>query len=239
MGGGGKFRSLSPVFSKLGIHHRISCPHSHAQNGSVERKHRHIVETGLTLLHHASLPIKFWDFAFLTAAYLINRLPSPLLHYKSPFQLLYHRSPTYSTLRTFGCACWPNLRPYTRHKLEPRSHLCVFMGYNTDHQGYLCYSLTTHKIFTNRDVIFDENMFPYASHTFPSPSINPTTKLPIFMSPPADSTSSSPSSHPNHSPTHSTSSHPNHSPTYSTSSLHSLPTPSTHSPFVPSLPSPT
>jgi hypothetical protein len=42
----------------------VSCPHTHQQNGAIERKHRHIVETGLALLSHAHLPLKFWDDAF-------------------------------------------------------------------------------------------------------------------------------------------------------------------------------
>lgn len=33
------------------------------------------VETGLALLVHTSIPLHFWDFAFGTATYLINRLP--------------------------------------------------------------------------------------------------------------------------------------------------------------------
>jgi len=44
----------------------------------VERKHKHIIALGLTLLHHASLPLKFWDSAFQTAVYLINMLPTTL-----------------------------------------------------------------------------------------------------------------------------------------------------------------
>lgn len=36
---GGKFRSVSPVLNKLGISHRDSCPHTHEQEGGVERKH--------------------------------------------------------------------------------------------------------------------------------------------------------------------------------------------------------
>ena len=35
-------------FHFFGIAHRVSCPHTHQQNGSAEGKHRHIVETGLT-----------------------------------------------------------------------------------------------------------------------------------------------------------------------------------------------
>jgi hypothetical protein len=37
--------------------------------------HRNIIETGLALLAHTSMPLKFWDEAFLTVTFLINRLP--------------------------------------------------------------------------------------------------------------------------------------------------------------------
>ena len=47
---GGEYRNLNSFFQSLGIAHRLACPHTHQQNGSVEREHRHIVETGLTLL---------------------------------------------------------------------------------------------------------------------------------------------------------------------------------------------
>ena len=53
---GGEYRSLHNYFSSLGILHRLSCPHTHKQNGTVERKHRHLVETGLSLLAKASIP---------------------------------------------------------------------------------------------------------------------------------------------------------------------------------------
>jgi transposase InsO family protein len=70
---GGEYQKLhTQFFTSLGIAHRVSCPHTHQQNGSVERKYRHIVETGLVLLAHASVPLKFWDEAFITTAYLIN-----------------------------------------------------------------------------------------------------------------------------------------------------------------------
>lgn len=49
-------------------------PYTSEQNGLVEWKHRHIVECGLTLLAQGSLPMKFWQDAYGTAVYLINRL---------------------------------------------------------------------------------------------------------------------------------------------------------------------
>jgi histone deacetylase 1/2 len=73
---GGEYQKLHSYFQKVGITHHVSCPHTHQQNGSAERKHRHIVEVGLSLLAQACMPLKFWDEAFLTATYLINRIPT-------------------------------------------------------------------------------------------------------------------------------------------------------------------
>ena len=105
------------LLSTHGIHHQKSCPHTSPQNGVAERKHRHIVETGLTLLSTASLPPHFWAHAFTTAVYLINRMPSVTTTHKSPFELLYGHLPDYSNLKIFGCTAYPFLRPYNKNKL--------------------------------------------------------------------------------------------------------------------------
>jgi histone deacetylase 1/2 len=67
---GGEYERLNSFFQRIGIAHRVSCPHAHQQNGAARRKHRHIVEVGLALLANASMPLKFWDEAFLTATRL-------------------------------------------------------------------------------------------------------------------------------------------------------------------------
>lgn len=76
---GGEYEKLHSFFTSVGISHHVSCPHAHQQNGSAERKHRHIVEVGLSLLPQASMPLKFWDEAFLAATFLINRTPTKIL----------------------------------------------------------------------------------------------------------------------------------------------------------------
>lgn len=75
---GGKFRSLHTFLISQGVTHRRSCPHIQQQNGSVERKHRHIIESSLALLAHAGMPQQLWLDAFRTIVFLINRLPSPV-----------------------------------------------------------------------------------------------------------------------------------------------------------------
>ena len=118
---GGEYQRLNSFFQRIGIAHHVSCPHAHQQNGSAERKHRHIVEVGLSLLAHASMPLKFWDEAFIMATYLINRLPIKVIHGQTPLHRLLKQTPDYHTLRTFGYACWPNLHPYNSKKLQFRS----------------------------------------------------------------------------------------------------------------------
>jgi IS30 family transposase len=93
---GGEYQNLHSFFAKVGISYHISCPYAHQQNGSAERKHRHIVEVGLALLAHASMPLKYWDDAFLAAVYLINHTPSKIINYETPLECLFHQKTNYS-----------------------------------------------------------------------------------------------------------------------------------------------
>jgi len=101
-----KFRSH---LTCCGIVLRVACPYTPSQNGIAERKHRHVTETGLTLMFHACVPLPLWVEAFSTAVYLINRLPSQTLAGKTPYELLFGKYPDYTMLRTFGCLCFPYL----------------------------------------------------------------------------------------------------------------------------------
>lgn len=95
--------------------------------------------------------------------FLINRLPSKVLDNQSPIERLYGHAPDYTFLRTFGCAVWPNLRPYNSRKLEFRSKQCVFIGYSNSHKGFKCLDPKEGRVYISRDVVFDENVFPFAS----------------------------------------------------------------------------
>ncbi|KAK2354410.1 putative mitochondrial protein [Trifolium repens] len=157
---GGEFRPFTAYLKELGVVHRLICPHTHHQNGVVERKHRHIVDLGLTLLSQASLPLTFWDYAFLTSVYLINRLPSASLQFQVPYFVLFKIQPDYKFLKVFGCACFPLLRPYNNHKLDFRSQECLFLGYSPSHKGYRCLS-SSGRLYISKDVLFNESRFPY------------------------------------------------------------------------------
>lgn len=102
----------------------------------------------------------------MTASYLYNWNPSPLLQDKSSLEALFLRTPEYSKLRVFGCRCYPCLRPYRKNKLEVKSRPCIFVGYASQQDGYLCLEPTSRRIFSSRDVTFDENDFSLSSLFF-------------------------------------------------------------------------
>jgi len=193
--GGGEYTSniFQSFLTTHGILHRKSCPHTSQQNGLAERKLRHILETGLTLLAQSGLSKHHWVDAFLTSVFIINRLPTPVLNHISPFEKLFLKSPDYTILRVFGCKCFPLLRPYNSNKLQFRSKTCIFLGYSS--AGYRCLDPITNRVYLSRNVVFDEHSFPAREKEANSPlssRINAESRdlftLPVSVFSPASST---------------------------------------------------
>ncbi|PKU80705.1 Retrovirus-related Pol polyprotein from transposon TNT 1-94 [Dendrobium catenatum] len=154
--GGGEYlnNTFKQFCQQQGIQHQYTCPYTPAQNGVAERKNRHILETIRSLLIHANAPPTLWVEALHTAIHIINRLPTTTLKHNTPFKKLYNKSPSYNHLKTFGCLCYPWLRPYSKSKLSTLSIPCVFIGYASQQKGYRCLDPTTNRVFTSRHVIF-------------------------------------------------------------------------------------
>lgn len=174
---GGEYLALRSYLASHGISHLTTPPHTPEHNGLSERKHRHIVETGLSLLSTANMPLTFWPQAFATAVFLINRLPTPVLSNLSPYQKLFTIAPNYEKLRTFGSLCFPWLRPYAPNKLEHRSTPCVFIGYSLTQSAYHCLEPSTGRVYTSRHVRFNENTFPYNDLISPKPKSHPEPEI--------------------------------------------------------------
>ena len=90
-------------------------------------------------------------------------MPTKVLSMDTPYTQLFGTKPNYSKLKIFGCLCYPWLRPYTSHKLEPRSTPCVFLGYSLTQSAYFCLDPSTSRVFVSRHVTFVENKFPFVS----------------------------------------------------------------------------
>jgi transposase InsO family protein len=106
--------ALHQVLAEQGTLAQFSCPGAHAQNGVVERKHCHLLETARTLMIASSIPPHFWAEAVSTVTYLINIQSSSALQGGIPFERLCDKTSDYSSLRLFGCVCYVLLAPRER-----------------------------------------------------------------------------------------------------------------------------
>ena len=108
------------------------------------------------------MPLKYWDEAFIAATYLINRLPTKVLDFSTPLEVLEKIKPDYASLWIFGCACYPNLCPLNARKLEYHSKQCTFLGYSNIHKRFKCLDINSGRIYISCDVIFHERIFSFS-----------------------------------------------------------------------------
>ena len=133
-------RNCAALFKENDIIHQRSMAYTPQQNGVVERRHIHLLETAKSIRVHANLPIKFWGDCVLAATYLINKMPMKKLNWKSPFEVLYGEPPYLDSLRVIRCLCYDALTKPPKDKFENRGIKCVVLGYPPNQKGYKFYN---------------------------------------------------------------------------------------------------
>ncbi|RVW56770.1 tRNA ligase 1 [Vitis vinifera] len=137
-------------------------------------------------LLHSYVPFRFGGDAVLTTCYLINRMPSSILHDQIPHSLIFPTQPLYFLPRVFGCTCFVHTLTLGQDKLSATATKCIFLGYSRLQKGYRCYSPDTHRCFLSVDVtFFEDSPFFLSSESLPISEVLP---LP-YMSPPSDALS--------------------------------------------------
>ncbi|KAK2993896.1 hypothetical protein RJ640_012770 [Escallonia rubra] len=108
---GGEYLSaeLQQYLKAHGIIHQTTCSNTPQQNVVAERKNRHLLEVVRASLIEAHLPLSYWGEALISAAYLINRVPSRTIDYQTPSQAL---------VEAIVAPVLSNLPPHGEHQKE-------------------------------------------------------------------------------------------------------------------------
>lgn len=102
--------------------------------------------------------------------FLINRLPTPILHEKSSSELMFKYSPCYTSLWIFGYAWYPYLTHF-------KSNRCVFLGYFSKHKGYYCFHILIGCMFISKHVLLYETTFHFSTQQHSYDPLNQLFKL--------------------------------------------------------------
>ena len=114
------------------------------------------------------VPKHFWADAVSTTCFLINRMPSSVLNWDTPYHILFPNKPLFPIEpQIFGCTCYVrDVRPQVS-KLDHKSLKCIFLGYSRVQKGYRCYYPSLLRYLVYADVKFFENIpfFSLPTHT--------------------------------------------------------------------------
>ena len=146
------------------------CRYPTTKWGSREKKNRHLLEVARSLLFQMIVPKTYWEEAILTTTFLINRMPSRVIDFKSPVDVLLKFFPNFKDIETlppkiFGCVSFIHIPKQSRDKHDPRALRCVFLGYSSNQKGCKCYHPPTKRSHITMDVTFFESQ-PYFTHTY-------------------------------------------------------------------------
>lgn len=111
------------------------------QNGAVERKHQNILNIARSLYFHSKLPLNMWNFCIQHFIHLINRLPTPFLNIKCPYELLFQQPPSLIHLKVFGFLGYVTSNQIHQTEFDQRARKNVFLGFKDDTKGYILYDL--------------------------------------------------------------------------------------------------
>ena len=143
---------LGPYLLEHGIIHQSSCMATPQQNKISERKNHDLLEVAWSLMFSTNVPKYFWGEAVLIASYLINRMPTRVLQYQTPIEVLKNCYPNIRLVsslppKIFGYSVFINTHAQNKTKLDPRAPKCLFLEYSSTQKGYKCYSPITKRFY--------------------------------------------------------------------------------------------
>ena len=90
------------------------------------------------------IPNNFWSYAIKHVVFLINRVPSPVIKNKTPFELLFNQKPDFSIIKVFGSLCYSSTH-HPLKKFDPQYRRVISWGFKMEQRGILSWILTLEK----------------------------------------------------------------------------------------------
>ena len=134
-----------------GILSQLTAPGTPQQNGVAERRNRTLLDMVRSMFSFSSLPSSFWGYALQTAMYILNVVPSKSVQ-KTPLELWKDRKTSLRHFRIWGCPA--HVLKNKTGKLEPRSKVCLFVGYPKETRGGLFIVLKKTKCLYRQMLLF-------------------------------------------------------------------------------------
>ena len=113
----------------------------------------------LNLFASSVFSITILEFCLSTSCLFYKQANYTQFLHKSPFEILFQKTPKYDSIKIFSCLCYPWLKLYAKNKLEPRSTPCHYLVFSNKHYSHQCFDPLTSKIYLSRDILFLENQF--------------------------------------------------------------------------------
>jgi hypothetical protein len=156
------FDQFKDLCEKKGIRKQLTISNTSQQNGVVERRNKTLLDIVRSMMAQANLPISFWGDALLTAAYILNRVPSQSVS-STPYELWKGEKPNLEHLHPWGSASFVHNTTHKYGKLSPRARKHIFIRYSNSLKGYVMYGEHPNGGMTElelRDIDFIETDFP-------------------------------------------------------------------------------
>ena len=100
---------------------------------------------------------EYWDEAFTTTIYIMNRFLKKSVKNKVPQEAWIGMNHSVSHLKFFGCVAYAHVLDELRKKLEKKGHKCIFVAYPEDTKAQKLYDPIARKVIISRDVQLLEN----------------------------------------------------------------------------------
>jgi hypothetical protein len=93
----------------------------------------------------------------LTVVFILNRSPTQSVEGRTPYDVWHGKKLSVDYFRTFGCVAHVKQGNKRLGKLEDRSTMMVFIGYEPNSKAWRFYNPVTRRVHVSRDAVFEED----------------------------------------------------------------------------------